>query len=69
MPSIPCHSQKTEFYVQIVKNIVSKYLGQESQDERVKGKIIARELSSINQKKSEYKVLHDVTPLDELHLL
>lgn len=69
MPSIPCHSQKTEFYVQIVKNIVSKYLGQESQDERVKGKIIARELSSINQKKSEYKVLHDATPLDGHHLL
>jgi hypothetical protein len=63
--SIPAHSQKTEFYVQVVKNIVTKYLGQKSQDNRVKGKIVARELSSENCKKSGYKVVQNFIKLDE----
>lgn len=63
--SIPAHSQKTEFFVQVVKNIVTKYLGQKSQDNRVKGKIVARELSSENCKKSGYKVVQNIVKLDE----
>lgn len=61
VPSIPSHAQGTEFYVQAVKNVVTKYVGQKSQDDRIKGKLVARKLSSTFNfkgfKKSEYQVI------------
>lgn len=36
VPRIPSHSQATELCVQVVKNIVRKYPGTKSQEERAK---------------------------------
>lgn len=61
VPLILSHSQYTEFYVQTVKRAVTKYVGHETQDERIKSKIIGRRLNtnlhSRNEKKSEYQLL------------
>lgn len=66
IPCLPCHSQHTEFYVQAVKGVVTKYVGEKTQDVRVKGKLIARKLNKKfndqTSRKSDYKVIgHDLT--------
>lgn len=59
VPRIPAHSQATELCVQVVKNIVRKYPGTESQEERAKTKIFARSLNpqflSGAQTKADYQ--------------
>lgn len=55
---LPCHAQATEFHVQIVKGIVTKYVGHSTQDEHVRAKILSRTLNQKfkqNQRKSDYK--------------
>lgn len=56
VPRIPAHSQATELCVQVVKNVVQKYPGKETQDERVKTKIFARSLNPQFKSKSEKKI-------------
>lgn len=55
IPPIPAHSQYTEYYVQVVKNTVTKYMGHEAQDGRIKGKLVARNLNSTFNYKSHTK--------------
>lgn len=46
IPPLPVHSQATEFHVQVVKNVVTKYVGYETQEEHIKTKILARGLNT-----------------------
>jgi hypothetical protein len=58
VPALPCHSQATEYNVQIVKNIVTKYAGYENQDQRIKTKILSRSLNKefdSHCRKSDYQ--------------
>lgn len=45
VPPLPVHSQATEFYVQVVKGVVTKYAGQKTQEERIQSKILSRSLN------------------------
>lgn len=58
LESFPCHSQATEFNVQIVKDVVQKYVGHETEDERIRAKILARSLN-LEYKKSRRKLEYD----------
>lgn len=51
VPVIPSHAQATEFHVQLVKSVVTKYVGHESQEEHITTKILAR---GVNQEFNRY---------------
>lgn len=62
IPSLPSHSQSTEFYVQAVKSVVTKYVGPESQNRRVIGKIVGRKLNeefNLHSTKDNYKLAYE----------
>lgn len=45
IPPIPAHSQATEHNVQLVKSVITKYVGHETQEARIQTKIRARSLN------------------------
>lgn len=59
VPNIPSHAQATEHNVQIVKSVVTKYVGHKTQDQRVRAKILARDKNQqfkLHYRKSDYEV-------------
>lgn len=59
IPALPLHAQATEFNVQLVKNIVTKYAGHDTQEKRIQTKIVARGLNTdfrSNYRKADYNV-------------
>lgn len=59
VPALPLHAQATEFDVQLVKNIVTRYAGHDTQEQRIQTKLIARGINTefrSSYRKSDYKV-------------
>lgn len=58
VPLLPAHSQATEHNVQLVKSVITKYVGHETQEKRIQTKIRARSLNrelNSQYRKSDYK--------------
>lgn len=54
VPNLPCHSQATEFCVQLVSDAVKRVVGHESQDACVKTKLSARRLMPVFGTKKDF---------------